>query len=431
MHERLMAAVSQHIQVDLFEFVSGISSVLDLISPIVVGHHQRTACIAMQVAEAAGLSAGDTADVVLASLLHDVGAFTLKTRLDTLDFDTDDVRHMEIGFHLLEGYPRFAALARIIRRHHVPVTAFDSLEDDAHVLMLSNVVQLADRVDVLSPHNGSLPMNIDDIFERIAGESGRMFLPDLCDVFLPRLRTSEFWQALDAPNRFSMLRGACAARSTALTRGELLDASRMVAQLVDFRSRFTATHSQGVAAVAEELGVMAGLRHDESLLLRVAGSLHDVGKLAIPAEILEKPGPLDDEEYRVMKGHAYYTDSVLSAIPGLREIGAWGARHHERLDGNGYPFHLDGGKLDLGARIMSVADVFTALTEDRPYRDGLDSVSTRRILEGMVSDGALDHEVVNMVMHDYARCERVRKDAQVLAQMEFVRFERACGLIGM
>ena len=102
----------------------------------------------------------------------------------------------------------------------------------------------------------------------------------------------------------------------------------------------------------------------------MAGNFHDLGKLVIPNSILEKPGKLNDEEFALMKQHTYFTYSILTTIGGIQEIAEWAAFHHERLDGNGYPFHLNASKLSTGARIMAVADIVTTLAEDRPLPAG-------------------------------------------------------------
>ncbi|NJB68244.1 HD-GYP domain-containing protein (c-di-GMP phosphodiesterase class II) [Desulfobaculum xiamenense] len=413
-------------RVKFFDLVGAVSAVLDFISPLVVGHHHRTAYIAGALAQAAGATPEERADVVLAALLHDVGVFTLRSRIDTLQFDTDDISHMQTGYHLLAGSARFATMARIIRRHHVPFRDYERCDDDGGLLWLAGIVHLADRVDVLSPRRPGEPPDLDGIAAHIESGRGTMFIPELCRPMLDLCRSGAFWRGLGAPDRIVGLGEACAPRSTVLTPEELVEVSRLVAHVVDFRSRFTATHSRGVACVAEELGLLAGLGREEALMLHVAGNLHDVGKLAISSELLEKPGPLADDEYGVMKGHAYFTNSALSGVPGLREIAAWSGRHHERLDGTGYPFHLDGSRLDLGARIMAVADVFTALTEDRPYRSGMARPDVAKVLYAMTESGALDREVVRLVLDGYGRCNGTREEAQRMARRDFENFSSSC-----
>jgi HD-GYP domain-containing protein (c-di-GMP phosphodiesterase class II) len=139
---------------------------------------------------------------------------------------------------------------------------------------------------------------------------------------------------------------------------------------------------------------------------RIAGHLHDLGKMVIPTSILEKPDCLTTEEYAVIKQHTYWTYEVLKSINGMDAIAEWAAWHHERLDGSGYPFHIDGDRISSGARIMAVADTFTAMTEDRPYRPGMDKSSAIGVLKRQSKRHALDAVVVRQVIQNY---EDIRK----------------------
>ena len=144
--------------------------------------------------------------------------------------------------------------------------------------------------------------------------------------------------------------------------------------------------------------------------MEVAGNLHDLGKLAIPNSILDKPGGLTKEEMSVMKSHTYYTYLVINSIGGLNQIAEWAAYHHERLDGSGYPFHCTATELSTGARILMVTDIFTALAEDRPYRKGKTLSEVLRIMEFMVKDKHIDKDLFDFfikekIYADYAKRE--------------------------
>jgi HD-GYP domain-containing protein (c-di-GMP phosphodiesterase class II) len=153
--------------------------------------------------------------------------------------------------------------------------------------------------------------------------------------------------------------------------------------------------------------------------MRIAGYMHDLGKLAVPAEILDKPARLNRGEYDVVRHHTFYTYRILEPIAPLRTINAWAAFHHERLDGSGYPFHLKGKDLPLGSQIMAVADVFTALAEDRPYRAGMKRSAALKILDGMTAAAALNGEVVAMLRKHYDELDAVRVQAQADARVKY------------
>jgi HD-GYP domain-containing protein (c-di-GMP phosphodiesterase class II) len=135
--------------------------------------------------------------------------------------------------------------------------------------------------------------------------------------------------------------------------------------------------------------------------MEVAGDLHDLGKLAIPNSILNKPGSLTKEEMSIMKCHTYYTYLVINSIGGLKQIAEWGAYHHEKLDGSGYPFHCTANELSTGARIMMVADIFTALAEDRPYRKGMSKDGIVEIIKQFSDRSLLDTRIVNLLFDNY------------------------------
>ncbi|EOR27531.1 putative domain HDIG-containing protein [Clostridium sartagoforme AAU1] len=126
----------------------------------------------------------------------------------------------------------------------------------------------------------------------------------------------------------------------------------------------------------------------------LAGLLHDLGKLAIPSEILNKPYSLTKEEFDLIRQHPYYSHSILEHVEGFEKIAVWAGTHHETLDEKGYPYKLKGSDIDLGSHIIAVADVFSSLIEDRPYRKGMSLIEAFDIIEDMVKNLKLDVNVV-------------------------------------
>ncbi len=157
-------------------------------------------------------------------------------------------------------------------------------------------------------------------------------------------------------------------------------------------------------------------------LMKIAGYLHDVGKLAVPNYILEKDGYLTKDELNVIKSHTYYTKVILEKIRGFEEVALWAALHHEKLDGSGYPFHLKGEEIPLGARIITVADIFTALNEDRPYRKGVSENETAMILTEMAQKGWIDAAIVNLAISHYSEIRDLCLREQKLAGEKYRDF---------
>ncbi|NOY13172.1 MAG: HD domain-containing protein [Deltaproteobacteria bacterium] len=210
-------------------------------------------------------------------------------------------------------------------------------------------------------------------------------------------------------------------RKSEIDQKDLFSIASIFRHIIDFKSRFTATHSTGVAECAVLLSRYFGLTDSEIAQMEVAGYFHDLGKLAIPNSILEKPGKLTKAEFAVMKQHTYFTYTVLSTIGGLGPIAEWAAFHHEKLDGSGYPFHVAADKINIGARIMAVADIFTALTEDRPYRTGMEKKQIKDILISQTANNSLDERIVNILFENFDEISTEVKLKQEISKEVFER----------
>ena len=134
----------------------------------------------------------------------------------------------------------------------------------------------------------------------------------------------------------------------------------------------TRGHSERVATLARRLALAAGLGARESVTIAHAGLLHDLGKIAVPERILRKAGPLTDEEWQVMRRHPITGAQIVAPLEFFADGALIVRHHHERQDGSGYPDGLAGETIPMGSRIVAIADVYDALTSDRPYRRALD-----------------------------------------------------------
>jgi len=157
------------------------------------------------------------------------------------------------------------------------------------------------------------------------------------------------------------------AASADLRREESIAAVLVLAETLDIRDSGTARHSQTVSSYAATIARHLGMPEDAVERVRLAGVVHDVGKIGVPDAILQKPGPLDDAEFAEMMNHAELGARILAAA-NLEDLSAWVHAHHERPDGRGYPRGLAGEAIPLEARILAVADSYEAMTSDRVYR---------------------------------------------------------------
>ena len=175
-------------------------------------------------------------------------------------------------------------------------------------------------------------------------------------------------------------------------------ACQVFADFVDIKSTYTLTHSSGVAKLAAESARRAGLPESDVTFIRRAALLKEIGRTGITSSIWEKAGPLTEREWERVRLHPYYTERILAHTPELARVGALASLHHERLDGLGYHRGLPAVSQSIAARILSAADVYHALTEERPYRPAFEPDKAAKEVLRQVRAGKLDGEAANSVL---------------------------------
>jgi HD-GYP domain-containing protein (c-di-GMP phosphodiesterase class II) len=195
------------------------------------------------------------------------------------------------------------------------------------------------------------------------------------DAVLAHTRSDKLWErfgAITHPEQVAHL-DPRPRKIPSATLAQMLQIGQVFAGVVDAKSPWTTTHSTRTALLSRRMAAVMGLDEDEADRIGLAALLHDLGKLAVSNAILDKAGPLDPGEMMEMQGHTEITYQLLAPLWPLGDVAEMAASHHERLDGSGYHRHLRGPDLTFGAQIVAVADVFEALTADRPYRRGMDN----------------------------------------------------------
>jgi HD-GYP domain-containing protein (c-di-GMP phosphodiesterase class II) len=413
-------------KIRLSDLIICLSDAMDFIDPAVVNHHKQVAYIASSIGAEMGLPYAKQNELLLAGALHDIGAFTLKERMDTLAFDVANPHlHAEKGCALLRPFEPMTAIAGIIRFHHLPWNhGRGSAFKGRQVPAASHILHLADRVAILINRKHEVLNQVPSICKKIIDEAGKKFMPGMVDAFMGLAAKEYFWLDSVSPSLQSHFSDKLGKASIGLSSGDMMDFSKLFSMIIDFKSEFTATHSSGVATSAEMLSGFLGFTEYERRLMQIAGYLHDLGKLAVPVEILHKPSELKEREFNVIRHHTFYTYRLLETIPSFHIISKWAAFHHERLDGTGYPFHLKEKDLPLGSQIMAVADVFTAVTEDRPYRAGMTRDNAVGVLDSMARNFALNKEIVAILKDNYEEIDTNRKQTQASAMKEYKGMSR-------
>lgn len=387
------------LKIDLVQLLLSLARSLDFTHAGLLDHHRRVAVMALEVGHAASLSPEDLVQLFKAAIIHDAGAVTFREKLALAQFDAQNTAdHCSRGAEFAAGIRVLGRVPEIIFCHHDRWRGGNrSGLARSRIPLPARIIHLVDRVDVLLRPGVPVLEQRSAVLSQIRAGAGSFFDPDLVALLSNLAARESFWLDLVSPWIGERLLGLLSFSTFTVGGSDLRDLAGLFARVVDAKSHFTYTHSRGVASAARILGKAAGLSEDQCDILEVAGLLHDLGKVTVSEDILEKPDKLTAAEYNAIKQHTYYTYWLLRPVAPDLPLACWAAYHHERLDGQGYPFHKAAPELDLGSRIIAVADVFTALREDRPYRPGLPWVEICRILERQAQIGALDAELVGLL----------------------------------
>jgi HD-GYP domain-containing protein (c-di-GMP phosphodiesterase class II) len=402
--------------INLGNLLLSLSDAIDLANSIISQHQQRTAYIAWEICKSANLPKNITKNVFIASLLHDAGAITVEEKTSLHNFEeTNTEKHCLRGEILLKRCSEFEKISTIVKYHHTKWQEWNEPLETEHILA-SQIVLLSDYIERSINRNQYILHQTNNIIEKLSGISNSLVHPQVIEYFLNTSKREEFWLDITSPRLYSLLFHNGPLHNTEIDYFKLENISKLFRDIIDFKSPFTATHTSGVSACAEIISKLFGLTETEIQEMKIAGNLHDLGKLAIPNSILEKPDKLTKEEFDIIKCHTYYSYYVINSISSLKHIAEWAAFHHEKLDGSGYPFHCDENSITICSRIMTVADMFTAMAEDRPYRKGMSKNNIIKILSGMSSNNVLDSRIVSLLIDNYTDIKDYVKNIQESTQ---------------
>ncbi|GAV20164.1 cyclic di-GMP phosphodiesterase response regulator RpfG [Mariprofundus micogutta] len=395
---------------NLHEMVYSLSDALDLVGVVQIHHGKRVGFMAAECGKQLGLEAADLDNLFQAAILHDCGVSNTSVHSRLAQFEWEQVHgHCEIGAALLRMTPPLAHLSDVILHHHTHWTKLQTLDLPEQTALQANLIFLVDRVDVLSLHsqvnNANILLGIDEIIARIVDKSGDWFKPELVDAFVEIASSEAFWLSLEREHVDGYVGEWINHESTrSIAFEDVKSLVRIFSHIVDAKSPFTHEHSEGVASLARYLGEQFDLSPKSCDMLDLAGLLHDIGKLRVPDDVLEKPGRLSNLEFKTIQRHSFDTFSILKRVQGFDDIARWAGQHHERVDGGGYPYRTKDSKLSLEARIIAVADIFQALAQDRPYRPAMTPEQVLEILAAESAAGKLDHSVVSMIENNLGAC---------------------------
>ncbi|MBU2105942.1 MAG: HD-GYP domain-containing protein [Alphaproteobacteria bacterium] len=405
-------------EVRLAEILGALSRALDLTEGQPPGHCVRCCWIGVSVGRQLGLGEVELKDLYYALLLKDLGCSSNAARICDL-YLADDLSFKK-DFKLVDGSlpqvlrfvlshtgantdlaQRFRSIIAILQnggeiarslietrcqrgaeiaqqmRFSEPV-ARAILDLDEHWDGGGKPVGLAGK-DISLFARIALLAQVVDVFHASAGRkaalaearhrSGGWFDPAIVAAFESAAQSQDFWETLASDDLEAQVLEMEPGRQALLADEDYLDdIAEAFARVIDAKSPFTSGHSERVAVFTDLIAEEMGYDHQRRRWLKRAALLHDIGKLGVSNSVLDKPGKLDEAEWAAVRRHAELSEQILSRIAAFADLSKVAGAHHERLDGKGYPRGLRAEAIDLDTRIISTADVFDALTADRPYR---------------------------------------------------------------
>ena len=426
--------------VELAEFTAALSLAADQAAGLSLEHGLRTCLLATRLARRAGADAGELRDVYYTALLRSIGCTSDAHEQARLFRDEIAARsHLNLAAHLPTGeligvlarysgageppisravafgrtlaaagdLPRRVAAAhcetaqRLSGRLSLPGrvsgalhavfehwdgSGFPDGRAGEQIPVAARFAQLSYDALLLHEHRGGIG--------RIAELAGTCYDPGIAAL----LRTGDPAEIAEIVSPWAAVLAAEPGGPTPLDDAQLDAACEVAADFADLKSPWLLGHSRGVAELAEAAAWRTGLDAARTAVLRRAALLHDLGRAGIPSGIWDRPGPLRDSEWELVRLHSYYTERALARSPRLATLGVIAGAHHERLDGSGYHRGSAGPQLPAEARLLAAADFYQAMTHPRPHRERQQPDRAAAELQVQVRAGRLDATAVQAVL---------------------------------
>lgn len=366
---------------------------LNHMDPRLVNHGTRVAYMVWKTLTYEGkMDSKSMRDATMIAMLHDVGAYKTEEIDKMMQFETTQIfEHSAYGYLFLKYLSPLKDLPRVALCHHIPYDHLVQLQLPEWRLI--QLITLCDRIDVLMNEYNDITIAMNEIQKSreqlIASEILDLLLcADQQDHFLARIYEQKEEVELDI------------LYTSIFQRDEIYDYLRMIAFSIDFRSEFMVSHTLTTTSISTKLAGLLHLSEDEIEKIYIGSLLHDLGKVAIPVSILEYPGKLDEEKMRIMRTHVTYSAEILDGYID-QEVCNIAIRHHEKLNGNGYPHGLHAIDLDIKERITAIADIFSALVGTRSYKKSFGQAEISSILQQNADNGSLDPSLVKLAIEHY------------------------------
>ena len=352
-------------------------------------------------------------DLVGLAILHD-NAFTEYVREEynngnLFDYDDltkeEDITKLRSGFLTLPMHnvvgeknirliPFRTNVTNVILYHHENADGSGPLKKkDYETNEMAQIIHIADMMDVLFDLRKLTENEFDDAIIKIEKLEGKLFSKKMVDTLKNSFTYNEI-KILQTEGVIPYLKNNLESKVYDYSDEQIKNICLFFARIVDYKSSITKNHSLGVAEKCYKMAKYYGFSDDKAIRLYFAGAFHDIGKLIISNDVLEKPGKLTGAEFEYIKNHANATEAILSKIEGIEDITIWASRHHEKLDGSGYNSSLSARDLSFEDRLLACIDIYQALTEKRSYKEKYIHDDSITIMKSMVADNKIDGKIV-------------------------------------
>lgn len=370
-----------------------IRKTLSIINPKIMLHGEIIGYMLYKMLESEQrYSEQELLDYAMLGILHDIGLYRIEGLGNVAEFEEKEVwSHSIYGFLFLKYLSPIGDLAEVVLYHHLEYKRYPLVKSKYH--HITECLALADQMDNFMRRKGK--QTEPDYFSKYRNIK---FSGEALDLFLRAEKKYSITEKL-ANGKYQdelyeiLSKGVF---SEKYKKGFL----EMLVYTIDFRSEYTVLHTMSTVLFAEQLGRLMKVDAREMRDMYYGALLHDLGKIAIPLNILEAPGRLNDEEMRIMKAHVQITEMILSGLVNDQVLQI-AIRHHEKLDGSGYHRGLTEKDLTLPQKIVAVADILSALYGKRSYKEAFDSEKIKKILNEDAENHKISKTTVDCLMKNY------------------------------
>jgi len=394
------------------QLIASIGSALDIVETEMLGattnHGKRIAVLCMLMCQKLGISDEEARTIASCAFFHD-NALTELAAAHGGDHHRKEhfINHCIIGQANVALFPFDTSPEGYVLYHHETANGrglFGLREGEFPVG--AGIIAAADHLDVvhkLQTHNP----DVEYLKKVIMKRRGTHYATYAADA-LYEIMTHETLALIKDENIMTSIKTHIPEWHVHITDDAIFHIAGLISKIIDFHSSFTRKHSSGIANKAWLMSGYYGFDHEKRAKIYLAASLHDIGKLAIPNHILDKPGALDDAEFNIIKSHVYHSYNILNGVDGFEQIRDWASDHHEKLQGGGYYFGKSAKDLDFVSRLLAVTDIYQAVIEERPYHEARTHEQTMPILWEMAEKDFIDKNIVadfDKVLKDYEHGE--------------------------